>query len=177
MGKERQYRNLFAQCPKKGHHLRPNSSQDTGASWSPRQKIRGGTGIPTNLKENRIVSHGRWLTYSRCILPISYVQRQSHNCLDTCGKGGRKLQLPRYIREQEESHQYHIGKQLTLYIYNRSCQLYETENLVAHTEKSGRQRASRSRTPAVDVGYAKTAKRATHSRRLDAAIHRKIARR
>ena len=41
---------LVCIMPKKWQHLRPSSSQDTGASWVPRQKIRGGTEISTNPK-------------------------------------------------------------------------------------------------------------------------------
>ena len=56
-------------------------------------------------------------------------------------------------------------------IYNCICQWYETENQVPATEKSGRRSAHGSRTRAVDTDYAKTAKRATISRRLDATTH------
>ena len=37
---------------KRRQHLRPNSSQNIGASWGPRQKVRCGTHIPANLKDN-----------------------------------------------------------------------------------------------------------------------------
>ena len=54
---------LVCTMPRKSQRLRPNSSQDTGASWGPRQKLRGGTEIPTHLREKEMLSHGRWLTY------------------------------------------------------------------------------------------------------------------
>ena len=40
---------------KRWQHLRHNSSPDTGASWSLRQRRRGGTGISTNRKDNGTV--------------------------------------------------------------------------------------------------------------------------
>ena len=43
---------LVCTMPKKWQHLRPNSSKDTGTSWGPRQKVRGGKEIPTSLKDN-----------------------------------------------------------------------------------------------------------------------------
>ena len=57
----------FAHCQRKWQHLQPNSSQDTGASWSPRQKILGGTQIPANFEENEITR---------------YLQRQNRYRLD-----------------------------------------------------------------------------------------------
>ena len=60
---------LVGTMPKKWQHWRPTSSQYTGASWSPRPKISGGTHIPPNLKDNGILSHCRWLTHSSVILP------------------------------------------------------------------------------------------------------------
>ena len=39
--------------PNQRQHLRPISNQDTGASWSPRQRRRGGIETPTNLEEIR----------------------------------------------------------------------------------------------------------------------------
>ena len=63
--------------PKKWLHLRPNSSQDTGASWGPRQKILGRTEIPTNLQVNGRFLHCGWLTHS---------QRQSHHRFEIRGK-------------------------------------------------------------------------------------------
>ena len=44
--------------------------QDIGASWRPSQKIRGGTEIPTNLKD---------------IFPTRYFQQQSHYRLNSWG--------------------------------------------------------------------------------------------
>ena len=77
--------------PKTWQHVQPNPNQDTGASNGPRQKIRGGTPIPTNLKENMILSHCRSLTYLVVILllPLSsppYFQRQHHDRLDSWGR-------------------------------------------------------------------------------------------
>ena len=44
---------------------------------APRQKIFGGMEIPTNSKDNEILSHYQWLTYSSVILPTQNFQRQS----------------------------------------------------------------------------------------------------
>ena len=52
------------------------------------KKIRGGTEMPTNHKENEIVSHCRWLPYSSVTLHIQYVQRQSHFSLGQLRDGG-----------------------------------------------------------------------------------------
>ena len=42
----------------------------------------GGTQIPTNLRENEIMSHCRWLTYSSVTLHSQCFHRQSHHRLD-----------------------------------------------------------------------------------------------
>ena len=42
-GQRKARQKLVCTMPQKWQHLRPISSQDTGASWGPRQKIRGGT--------------------------------------------------------------------------------------------------------------------------------------
>ena len=81
-GRREAIQNLVCTMPKKSQHLRPHSNQDTGASWGPRQKIRVGTEISTNIKENEILLHCRLLTYSSVILPTRYLQRQSHYCLE-----------------------------------------------------------------------------------------------
>ena len=55
MDKERRYRHLFAQCPKE---VAAFATQFKPGHWcflGPRQKIRGGTEIPMNLKENMIL--------------------------------------------------------------------------------------------------------------------------
>ena len=55
---------------------------------APRQKICGGMEIPTISKENEILSHCQWLTYSSVILPTQNIQRQSllsHGQLRTGG--------------------------------------------------------------------------------------------
>ena len=71
---------------KKWQRLRPNSSQDTGASWGPRQKIRDGTKNPTNLQDSWILSHYWWLTYSSVTLPTRSFQRQNRHRLDSDGE-------------------------------------------------------------------------------------------
>ena len=49
-GQGKEIQKLVCTLPEKWWLLRPNSSQDTGASWGPRQKIRVGTEIPTNFQ-------------------------------------------------------------------------------------------------------------------------------
>ena len=56
-GQRKAKQKLVCTMPQKWQQLRPNSSQDTGASWSSRQKIRGGKQLPTKLKDNGILSH------------------------------------------------------------------------------------------------------------------------
>ena len=43
----------------------------------------GGTQIPTNLRENEIMSHCRWLTFSSVTLDTQCFHRQSHHLLDS----------------------------------------------------------------------------------------------
>ena len=57
MDKEKQNRNLFAQCHRSDSSCDPIQARTTGASWSSRQKIRGGKQLPTKLKDNVILSH------------------------------------------------------------------------------------------------------------------------
>ena len=89
--------------PEKWQHLRPNTSKDTGASWGSRQKIRGGTQIvvPPDLSSDR------------AMIACTVEEKK------------KKLPFPGYIRKQKDSHQYHIGKAIKKYIYNRVCQWYE----------------------------------------------------
>ena len=87
----------------------------------------GGTEIPTHLKENEILSHGKMVARIQfhtshpifpATEPLSFEERR------------KILPFPKYIRQQEDSHQNHFGKQFCIYFYNRICQWYETENLV-----------------------------------------------
>ena len=81
----------------------------SGASWCPRQKLRGGTAIPTNLKENMILSHCRWLTY------IIFPATESLS-LGQLRKRRKKFSFPKYIRQHEDSHQDNVGKHFTMYL-------------------------------------------------------------
>ena len=80
MDKEKQQGKVFG-MPKRWQHVRPNSSQGTGASWSPQWKARGGTQVPTNSKENGILSECSSVT-----LFTGRFHRQNHYRLDRCGK-------------------------------------------------------------------------------------------
>ena len=113
MDKDRQYRNLFA-LPKKWQNLRANPSHDTGASWSPRQKIRGGTDILANLKENDILSNCKSL--SSIVLRHNDISSDRAITAWTVEERRKHLPLPRYIRQLQDSHQDHIGQQVTLYL-------------------------------------------------------------
>ena len=65
--------------------------------------------IPTNLQENEILSHCKWFTRSSVILPTRYCQRQKER--------RKQLPFPRYIRQQEDSHEDHVDKQFTMYLH------------------------------------------------------------
>ena len=103
------------QMPKKWQLLRPTLSQDSGASWDPRQKIRGGTEVSTNLKEHEILSHCRCLAFSSVTLTTRHFQQPSHYRLDGFEERRKKLPFPRNIRK-EIFRQYHIGEQSTMYV-------------------------------------------------------------
>ena len=77
--------------PKKWKHLRPNPSQDV-ASWSPRQKIRGGTDVPTNLKENQNI------VALQSILPTD-ISSDRAIIEWTVEKTRKNSPFPRYIRK------------------------------------------------------------------------------
>ena len=96
--------------PKKWKHLRPNSSQDV-ASWSPRQKIRGGTDVPTNLKENQILSHYR--AYFPPIFPAT--EPLSNGQLR---KRGRTHRFQGTFEKQEDSHRTPYCYAIYFCVYN-----------------------------------------------------------
>ena len=76
----------------------------------------------------------------------------------------------RCFRQQKASHQYHIGKQFTMYLQSNLPMVWDWKSDTNNTN-SGRRRANRSRTRPVDIDYATTAYNDTSSRRL-AATHR-----
>ena len=96
--------------------MRPNSSQDTGASWSPRQKVRGGTEIPTSLKDNVILPHCRWVTYSSVTLLTRHFPTEP---FIACTVEERRNKLPNTTLASN-----------SLCIYHRICQWYETDHQV-----------------------------------------------
>ena len=51
-GQRKAIQKLVCTKLKRRQHLRPNSSQNIGASWGQRQKVHCGTDIPANLKDN-----------------------------------------------------------------------------------------------------------------------------
>ena len=71
--------------------------------------IRGGTTFQF-FKEHEILSHCKWLTYSSLILLTRYFQRKRNQLRNSGSK-----RFPRYIRQQEDSHQDHVGKQFIVY--------------------------------------------------------------
>ena len=73
------------------------ASQDTGASGCPRQEIRGGTEIPTNLNEHWILSHCEWLTCSSVILPD--ITSDEAIIAWTVEERRKNLPFPRYTRK------------------------------------------------------------------------------
>ena len=145
--------------PQKCQHLRHNSSKDTG----PRQKTGGGTEIPTNLKDNDLVSHCKCLTYSHVILPTRFFQRQSHYRMDSWAKGGSNYRFQSTFDNQKILIKT-IWASKILWIHNRILPPVWDWKSGTHTENSGRLRANRSRTRAVDFDYAKTANNTTSSR-------------
>ena len=122
----------------------------------PRQKMRRGMQIPTNLKDNEILSHCTWLTYSSVILPTRYLQRQSHYRVDSWRK--EEATSISKILWKARGHPKTISASNLHCTYNRICQWYEIEKSDTETENSGRRRANRSRTRAVDIDYAKNSK-------------------
>ena len=62
----------------------------------------------------------------------------------------KQFQLPRYICQQEVAHQDHIGKQFTVYAPSNLPVVSDSKS-GTHTKNSGRRRANRCRTRAVDT--------------------------
>ena len=146
------------------------STQFKPGHWyflGPRQKNTWWNGNPheptRKMRYCRIVDG---LTHSSVILPTRCVSSDRAIIAWTVEEP-----FPRYIRKQEDCHQYHFGKQSTL-VFTIEFASGMRLSIRIYAEKIGRRRAHRSRTRAVNIGYAKTAKRATSSRRLDATIHR-----
>ena len=111
MDKGRQCRNLFAQCQSCGSMGDQNIAR---TSWASRQKIRGGTEIPTNLKD---------------IIPTPYFQQQSHYRLNSW----RNEEATATSKVDSTTRRFSSRPQLTgneRCIYNRTCHWYETENQV-----------------------------------------------
>ena len=145
---------LVCTKPKKWLHVRPSSSQDTGLSWGPVSDSTCWSG-KFNLKDTETLSLCRWSN----ITILRYFGRQNHCRLDRDRRS--KLPSPRYFRQQEASHQYHIGEHFVFTI----CQLSETEHQVP--------------TPQIDLEpeqlsliTQKNANHVTNSRRLVATTHR-----
>ena len=69
-------------------------------------------------------------------------------------KGRSNLPFRKYIRQQEDSHQDHIGKQFTLYLQSNLPMVWDWKLDTCIKNKRGR-RANRSRTRAVDIDDAK----------------------
>ena len=115
----------------KWQHLQPKVKQDTGASWEPRQRKCGETEIPTKLKEKEI--YHKWLTYSSVFFSPD-ISSDRAILAWTFAEKSKQSPLPRYTRQQEDSHQNHDGKQITL-CYNIFCQWYETGNQI-HTPRT-----------------------------------------
>ena len=92
-GQRKAIQKLVCTMPKRWQHLRPNSSQDTSVSWSPRQKMRGGTQNPTNFKENENIL--------KCHTSHPIFPATEPLSLGQLRRGNNKLPLPGYIRKQD----------------------------------------------------------------------------
>ena len=69
---------LVCTTPERWQRLRHKSSQEIGASWGQRQRMRGGTKIPTTHKDYGTLWHCPWLTNLNVTLDIPKVQEQHH---------------------------------------------------------------------------------------------------
>ena len=92
------------------------------------------------LKDTGIPSHYRWLTYFSVTLHLKYFQ---HGPLSIGQLRTRRntLPLPRYIREQEDSHQYHVGKHFTMFPQSNLPVIWYRK-IGAYTERIGRRSKS-----------------------------------
>ena len=188
---------LVCMMTKKWQHLRPNSSQDTGVSWSPRQKKRGGTQMPTNSP--RIMGCGRiadgWhiqvshsppnISCDRAIIVSTVKARRNTFPFPF----PFPFQFPKYFRQQEASHRLLCFQSDFPLVWDRKIRYQRLfwqaifgvftiefasgrhRKKGTFTDNSGRRRTNRSQTRAVDIDYSKTANSATHSKRLG-ATHR-----
>ena len=78
-GQRKESQKPVCTMPKKWHHLRPNSSRDIGASWSPHQKLHGRT--PRKMRYCRIADG--WHVQ---VSPTRYFHRQNQCRLDSWGE-------------------------------------------------------------------------------------------
>ena len=147
----------------KWQHLRPNSSQDTGASWGLRLKIRGGTGIPTN-KENDVVAW-QMVDILKCHTSYRIFPATEPLSLGRLRKGGGNYNFPGTFDNKEIFIKSMSANNL-LCIYNRICQWYDTENQVL-TPRTAEYEAQIDLEPEhLTLITEKTADHATSSRRL-----------
>ena len=118
MDKERQYGTGFAHCQRNGSILRPKPRQETGASWSPRQKICGGMQFPTNLKGqwDLVALHVVDIFKCHAFHPISPATEPLS--LGQLEKRGSNIHFQDTLENKRES-QDHNGKHSTLYLQSK----------------------------------------------------------
>ena len=162
--------------PQNWQHLRPISSQDTGASWGPRQKIRCGTEIPTNIKEHAILSHVKMVDIFKCHTSHRIFPATEPLSLAQLRKGAGKCHFPGTFYNKKIFINSMLAGNL-LCIYNRICQWYDTENQVL-TPRTAEYEAQIDLEPEqLTLITQKKADHATSSRRLVCYNSQRITRR
>ena len=164
MDKERQYRNLFAQCHRSFSICDPIQARTLVSSWGPRLKIRGAKKIPTNI-DHEMLSHGKWFTYLKCHTFHLIFPATEALSLGQLRKGGGNHHLLGTFDNKKIFIKSMSANNL-LCIYDRNRQCYDTENQVL-TSRTAECEAQIDLEPEqLTLITQKTADHATSSRRL-----------
>ena len=171
MDKERQHRNLFAQCQGSDSIFDPIQARTLVLPGARVRKIRGGTEFPTNIKDNEVVSHGKMVDIFKCHTSHPIFLATEPLSLGQLRKGGGNFHFQGTFDNNKILIKSMLATNL-LCIYNNFCQWYDTENDV-FTPRTAEDEEQIDREPEhLTLITQKTAEHATSSRRLVVTTHR-----
>ena len=153
MDKERRYRNLFAQCQRSGSTCDQILATTLVLPGTRVRKYVVERQFQRHLKENEMLSDGKMVAMFKC-----HNSHPKFPATEPLSFG----QMRKRGRNHHFQGAFDVKKRLIktilvssfLCICKRICHWYETEKSGTYTENSGRRRAHRCRTRAVDINYA-----------------------